>query len=131
MVFTMFAVFVATAVAFRRRTEVHRRLMVLATVGILQAPMARIFFVAKGGGGPGVRLNTNGPPPIQNSIGPALTIDLLIVAAILYDWRTRGRPHPVYLIGLGVLLTVQFLRIPVSTNPQWLAFADGLVSLAR
>ena len=32
-------------------------------------------------------------------IVPALLADALLIAAIVYDWRTRGRPHRVYVIG--------------------------------
>ena len=32
-------------------------------------------------------------------IVPALLADSLLIAALVYDWRTRGRPHKVYVIG--------------------------------
>jgi hypothetical protein len=40
--------------------------------------------------------------------------------------RTRGRPHPAYVIGGAVMLGVQLLRLPVSTTPWWYAVADVL-----
>jgi len=124
-----FAGLFAAAVINRHRTEVHRRLMLVATVAVLQAPMVRVYFLIKTGGGPGLRPGIGLPPPIENTVLPGLTVDLIVVAAILYDWRTRGRPHPAYLIGLAVLVGMQLLRLPVSESLQWQAFAQALVTL--
>jgi hypothetical protein len=55
-----------------------------------------------------------------------LLADSVIVLAMLFDWRTRGRPHRAYLWGLGVILTVQLLRGPISRTEGWSAFADFL-----
>ena len=57
---------------------------------------------------------------------PALVADALIVAGVIYDMRTRGRPHPAYLIGGAIVLAVQVLRVPFSTTPWWFAIADFL-----
>lgn len=37
------------------------------------------------------------------SVLPGLTVDLLIVVAMIYDRRTRGRVHPAFLVGLPAL----------------------------
>jgi hypothetical protein len=60
----------------------------------------------------------------------ALVADLLILAPIVYDMRTRGRPHAVYVIGGAILLVVQVLRGPLSTTQWWYALADSLARLA-
>jgi hypothetical protein len=54
----------------------------------------------------------------------------LIVAAIVYDWRTRGRPHPAYWIAGGAWLAIQLLRIPFSKTPAWHAMADWFLAFA-
>jgi hypothetical protein len=64
------------------------------------------------------------------SVPPGLAVDLLLVAAIVYDWRTRGRPHPVYLIGGALLLANQLLAVPISATPAWTAIATWVQSLA-
>ena len=56
---------------------------------------------------------------------------LLLVAAIVYDWRTRGRPHPVYVIGGIALMAVKMLNLLVSPTPAWHAFAGGMLALAQ
>jgi hypothetical protein len=52
--------------------------------------------------------------------------DILIVAAMTFDWRTRRRPHSAYLWGFGAVLAVQLLRVPLSKTPAWLSFSDFL-----
>ena len=52
---SLFAFFVAAAIANIRRPEAHKRLMLLATISLLQAAMGRVFFVLVTGGGPGLR----------------------------------------------------------------------------
>jgi len=108
------------------RPDWHKRIMLVATVSLLQAAMARVFLLAINGGGPGVRPGIGPPPPIQITIGPAIVANLLIVAGIVYDWRTRGRPHPAYLWAGGIVLAVQIVRIPLSTSEAWRAVA-GLI----
>jgi hypothetical protein len=60
----------------------------------------------------------------------AMMADMVILAAIVYDVRTRGRPHPAYLVGGAIVLAVQILRGPLSTTQWWYAFADVLARLA-
>ena len=57
--------------------------------------------------------------------------DLLIVAAMVYEWRKNGRPHRVYWIAGGAIIIVQVLRIPMSTTGAWADFAQILSSLAQ
>jgi len=61
------------------------------------------------------------------SLVPNLLADLLIVVAIVHDWRTRGRPHPAYLIAGGALLAVQVVRVPLSGTAAWHAVTDWLL----
>ena len=124
----LFAGFVTAAILNRRRSDWHKRLMLVATVSLLNAPIARFFFLAATGGGPGLRPGIGPPRPVEFSLMPALIGDLIIVVAILFDWRTRGRPHPAFLWGLGGLLAVQLLRVPISRTDAWLGFADFLAT---
>jgi hypothetical protein len=86
-----FAVVFTLAILARKRSEIHKRLMLLAGISILDAAVARWFltFLAPPG--------AVGPPPVQVTIVPALCAYLLLVVAIVRDWRSEGRPHPVYL----------------------------------
>jgi hypothetical protein len=120
----VFAAFVAYAVMNVRRPDVHKRAMLIATVSILQAAAARWFIAVLAPPG------AVGPPPVAFTIAPGLAVNLLIVAAMVHDWRSRGRPHPVYVGGLLTLLAVQVLRAPVSATAVWLSAADWIAGLA-
>ena len=107
----LFGGFVAMAVLRRRDKEAHKRLMLLAYVSITVAGVARI---------PGVI--ALGPPGFF-----ALTF-LFAIFGMIYDWRTRGRIHPVYKWG-GTLLALSVpLRLTLSGTPAWRSFAEFLVN---
>jgi hypothetical protein len=126
-----FAGFFAAAVGYNRRPETHKRLMLAANVAILPAALARVFFVLQTGGGPGMRPGIGAPPPVQIAMVPALLCMLLIVAAIVYDWRTRGRPHQVYVIGGIALIAVKLLNLPISASHAWHSLAGGILAMAQ
>ena len=120
-----FAVVFTLAIANTRKPEIHKRLMLLAGISILDAAVARWFLTFLAPPGP------PGPPPVPVTIGPALVAYLLLVVAIVSDWRTRGRPHPVYIYGGAALLTVKLLNWPISTTAAWHSLAGGILALAQ
>jgi hypothetical protein len=116
---------------FAKDRDAHKRLMLVATISILEAPIARVFkFFLAPAEIQALPLRDQPPPMLQLTIGPYIVCDLLILGAMLYDWRTRGRPHPAYLIAGGALVAVQVLRFPLGPTPQWHAFAQWMMSLA-
>jgi hypothetical protein len=126
----LFAVFVTAAMVRRRRSDWHKRLMLVANAALLNAAIARFFFLAITGGGPGMRPGFGPAQPAAAALVPGLLSDSVIILAMMFDWRTRGRPHPAYLWGLGVTLAVQLLRAPVSQTDGWAAFAGFLARFA-
>lgn len=122
----LFAGFFVAAILNLRRPDAHKRLMLLASIVILEAAVARVFFILATGGGPGARPGLGPPPPMGTSAVPALLLESLVIAGILYDWRTRGRPHPAWLIGGALIAANAVLRIPISGTPAWLHFADAM-----
>jgi hypothetical protein len=127
---SLFTGFFVAAIANIRRTEWHRRLMLLATISLLQAAMGRVFFVLITGGGPGRRPGLGPPPPLALGVAPSLLLELLIIAGIVYDWRRRGRPHPAWLVGGAIMTAVILLRGPIGGTAAWLAIADALAHIA-
>lgn len=137
----LFAVFVAAAVATVRRPETHRRLMLLATANLLPPAVARLFSAVAGlfgavlvpgnVGRPNVALVTNVNVVFTVTLAAAVLIDLLIVVAIVRDWRVRGRPHSAYVVGLACMLLVQVLRKPFAHTALWYWVSEGLLALAR
>ncbi|MDB5499790.1 MAG: hypothetical protein JWP28_3821 [Phenylobacterium sp.] len=127
----LFAVLVAWAVVTVKTPEVHKRLMMLATISILQAPIGRFFFLTVGGGGgPGSRPGLMPPAPVATTVGAGLVVAVLILAAVVYDWRKRGRPHPVYVIGGAAVVIIELIRVPLAETPQWQAIAKALGTFA-
>lgn len=120
-----FAVVFVLAIMNTRRPEVHKRLMLLAAVSILDAAIARWFLTFLAPAGP------PGPPPVPVTIAPAVVASLLLVVAMVRDWRTEGRVHPVYITGTLALLAVKVLNWPVSESAVWHAFAGGILALAQ
>jgi len=110
----LFASFVALAAVMRRHAETHKRLMLLATISLITAAIARW---------PGV-----------SDAGPLAffgVTDLFIVAIGVWDFRTLGRLYPVTLWGGLAIIVSQPLRLVVSGTEGWLAFArwaTGLLS---
>lgn len=99
-----------------RRPEIHKRLIIVATVGMLQAAMGRVAQLLLAPPG------AVGPPPVFVTLPAALAVDLLIVAAMVYDWRTRGRPHSAYVIGGGITVASQLLFVPIAATQAWVDF---------
>jgi hypothetical protein len=108
----LFPVFVGLALARRHVAQSHKRWMLLATIPLVTAAIARW---------PGVL-------PYGPLAFFALT-DLFIVALAVWDFRTRGRLHPVTLWGGLVILVSQPLRLFVSGTETWLAFARWITGL--
>jgi hypothetical protein len=126
-----FTVMMVWAVVTVKDPETHKRLMMLNTMQILQAPIGRFFFLTVGGGGgPGSRPGSGPPAPVMTAVGAGVVVGLLILAAVIYDWRKRGKPHPVYVIGGIAVMAIVFLRVPLGETPQWQAIAHSLDSFA-
>lgn len=120
-----FAVVVTLAIAAVRQPETHKRLMLLASISLLDAAVARWFLTFLAPPGP------LGPPPVPVTLPPAFVAYLLLVAAMVFDWRTRGRPHPVYVYGGAALVAVKLLNWPISVTSIWHSFAGGILALAQ
>jgi hypothetical protein len=116
--------FFALAIANARRPETHKRLMYLVMVGFMHPAIARVALTLFAPPG------AQEPPPVFVAVPPGLIADLLIVVALIYDWRTRGRPHQVYVYGGLTLLADQLLTVPVAATQTWMSIARFLERLA-
>lgn len=101
----LFAAFVTLGVLWRRDAQAHKRWMVLASVNLIGAGIARW---------PGV---FDAHPFLFWGLS-----DLFIVALAVWDFRSRGRLHPVTLWGGLALIASQPLRMMLSETQGWLAF---------
>lgn len=84
-----FAVLVAFAIALRRRTAAHRRLMFIATSLLTTQALGRLvpMFV-----------------PLGPAIGPVITICVMgfSVVGAVHDKRLHGRVHPLWWLGIAL-----------------------------
>ena len=55
-----------------------------------------------------------------------LTVGFVVVAMI-HDWRTRRRVHPIYIAGAVILVVSGPLRAVIGNTAAWQSFARMLV----
>jgi hypothetical protein len=109
-----FAILVALGVLWRNRAETHKRLMLLASIVVVEAAVARIELAPIAAGA-----------PFTFFIGG----DLLIVAGMAYDKLSRGRIHPVWIWGgIGVALS-QIGKLFIAQTAAWQGFAHAVAGL--
>jgi hypothetical protein len=106
----MFAGLVAAGYWFRRRPSVHKRLMLMATLNMMQPAVARVTLRHFG-------------PAVTLPIGLAVTILLLALVAV-FDLRTTRRVHPATIAGSVVTLLVPLAAPRLAATSPALAFAD-------
>lgn len=107
----LFTGFYGAAMVMRRNREAHKRLMLLAYVSIVTAAIARL---------PGIL-----------PLGPLVFFGLsflFALAGVTYDWRSRGRVHPVYVWGAPIFALSVPLRLALSGTSAWQSFAAWLIS---
>jgi hypothetical protein len=110
---TLFGLFVAGGIVFRKRSETHKRLMVLAMLAAVGPGAHRAIFLIVGHGAPDSHV---------------LIIAVLLVVCLLYDWRMRGTPHPVLLWGGILLIALQLTRRLVGGSEVWQQIGNWLIS---
>ena len=103
-----FALLVVLGILNRKRSDYHKRYLLVATIVLLAPAIARLPHM--------------GPPPVFF----ALT-DIFLLALIAYDFYQRGRVHRATWIGAALLIGSQAFPMTIGMTPQWQAFANSLV----
>jgi FtsH-binding integral membrane protein len=107
----LFAFFVALAVARRRDPQSHKRLMLVGSISLLVAAVARW---------PGV-IGADGPAPMF------VITDLFLLPLVAWDLRSRGSLHPVTIWGGLLLVASQPLRLWMSGTEAWLGLMSRIL----
>ena len=108
----LFGVFAGAGLSYRKRPDVHKRLMLLATIAMLPAAIGRAIARLFGIANPALFFGATG---------------LFILAIVMYDRRSLGRVHPVTLWG-GLALMLSFPgRLALGKTDLWLTFAAWLI----
>jgi hypothetical protein len=99
--------------------------MYVLMAGMMVPAIARVFltYLAPAGAANG------GPPPPFVALPPTMVAVVLIGIAMVYDWRTRGRPHKVYVYGAVAVLLGSVLSVLFAGTQAWMSFARFLGSL--
>jgi FtsH-binding integral membrane protein len=96
-----FGVIIALAIYWRRKPEFHRRLMFVATCGLMDAPVARFDFV------------------FDHNLF-FLCVDFLIALGVVRDLVVDRRVHKLYLYALPAVIAGQSLAMYMwRINPAW------------
>ncbi len=112
----LFTLFVSLAIYLRRDSETHKRLILIGSISILAAALARWPI--------GLTAMTSPVPGIQV---PDLVLDLFLLPLIAWDLTTRGRLHPATLWGGLLLVATQPLKWMLAGTASWQGFAGWLI----
>ncbi|MDM7921467.1 MAG: hypothetical protein QUS14_04130, partial [Pyrinomonadaceae bacterium] len=100
-----FTVSLALAIYYRNTPETHKRLMLLVFIGgLMPVVLGRV------------------PGPMSAVIGFTF-----MLAPPVYDAATRRRFHPVYMIGIPLLIISSIVLEPLAGTQMWKSFADWAV----
>jgi hypothetical protein len=111
----VFATLIAAAFYYRRKPEIHKRLIIVATISILPPALARFCLLS---------------PTLMKTLpfSVFLVADLMIVACVLYDYSKTKRLQRAWLWG-GLLFFVSFpLRMLIASTTAWQSFARWVIS---
>lgn len=104
-----FGIAYGLAFANRRTPDAHKRLMLLAGMLIIDPAAARLVMIPGG--------------------SPILIVLLelaLFAALIIYDTRTRGRPHWASLLGTGLFIASLVAKFALANHPAWGHFVEAV-----
>lgn len=106
----VFPLLVGAALWYRRRPDIHKRLMLIATNELIVAGVGRLPVIA-----------TSGPLAFFG------ISDLFLMLMAAYDIATLGRVHRATLWGGLFLLVSQAVRVLLTASPAWASVVDWLI----
>lgn len=112
-----FALLVGAGLAYRRRTSLHKRLMLLAMISVIGPPTARLTGMLGGH-------------------SHALLIQMCVVASfvalcLIYDWAKNRVVHPVYALGGIVLVLLWPMRYVIARSETWKPVGEWISQMGR
>jgi hypothetical protein len=105
-----FSVFTSPAIYWRNRPDIHKRLMLLGSLNLLNPAIARLPILRDGGLGVFIAVNV-----------------VIILGCVITDTIRNRRLHPAFGWGAGLLILSFPLRGLLSTTEAWQRFAAWLV----
>jgi hypothetical protein len=101
----VFTTLIAAALYHRRSAQKHKRLMLIATIGMLMPAMGRLLL----------------PIPFPAVI--AATYGIMLGALIVWDIKSQGKIHVATRWGGSFLIASWIFRLSIMQTATWLAFA--------
>ncbi len=107
----IFGICVALAVAWRRKPELHRRLLFIATCSLLDAPFGRIDYI------------------FNNSLFYVF-VDSVILLGVVRDLLVNRRIHKVYLVALPLIIAFHVAIVYVwrAAPAWWLSITHAILA---
>ena len=112
----IFAILISIALYYRKRLDIHKRLMLLAGINLLTPAIARIPLSLIANGGPLAFFGLT---------------DLVLLGFVAFDTIRHRRLHPAFLWGGLFLILMQPLRLVLAPTDAWISFAAALVRLVQ
>jgi hypothetical protein len=108
-----FAIPFALALYWRRKPELHRRLMLIATCALTAAAFGRFPI----------------PPHVRPAVFFYAAVDLLILLGMARDLTVTKHAHPVYLYALAAFVVCQTVVVHAvyHHSPSWLRIAHAIL----
>jgi hypothetical protein len=112
VILILFGVFVAVGTLCRKRPDIHKHSMLLATIAIVgpAATRATVLLLGRGIRDPHV-----------------FVMLALLLAAVISEWRTRGRLHWWLVCGAFVLIASQVTRRLIGGTEAWALIGNWLI----
>ena len=112
----IFAILITAALYYRKRLDIHKRLMLVAAINLLAPAIARIP----------LGFITNGGPLAFFGF-----TDLCLIGFVAFDTIRHRRLHRAFLWGGLLIIIMQPLRILIAPTNAWISFAAALVRLVQ
>jgi len=109
-----FGILTAWAIALRKQAAWHKRLMLCGTILVMSPAIGRIL-----------------PMPLLGKFAPLAvfaSMAVYVIAGMIFDLRLRGRIHPAYYWGGGVLVVTNILVGPLGFSPPVLRLVEHLAA---
>jgi hypothetical protein len=109
-----FGILTAWAIALRKQAAWHKRLMLCGTILVMSPALGRIL-----------------PMPLLGKFAPLAvfaSMAVYVIAGMIFDLRLRGRIHPAYYWGGGVLVVTNVLVGPLGFSPPVLRLVERLAA---
>jgi hypothetical protein len=108
----LFGALIGLALALRRRTDFHKRFMLLAMISVL-------------GPGVGRLIQLLGIAPVGFYVQTGVVL-VLVGWCLAHDWRQHRLVHPVFAYGGALLIASWPLRMALARSEMWMPVADAM-----